>query len=141
MNLKKIEKSLSELLNKKMNLDFTYKTEEDILLANVSLNLYGRENPVTCNLWIFEGGSMIMSFLFGKVPYTVQVLNAASSFNSEVTFFKATIMSGVLNILHEVYVVDEKMVAEYVKGMLGILTSDDVKVHLEALLQVCDAAV
>ena len=138
MNLKKIEKNLTDLLNKKMKLDFTYKTEEGLLLATCNLTLYGREKPITCNLWIFEAGSVLISFLCGKAPYTAYVLDTAARFNSDVTFLKATIMSGVLNILHEAYAVDEKLLPAYVKGILGILVSDEVKKNLEELLHACE---
>ena len=138
MNLKKIEKNLTDLLNKKMELEFTYKTEEGLLLATCNLTLYGREKPITCNIWIFEAGSVLISFLCGPAPYTAHVLDTASRFNSEVTFLKATIMSGVLNILHEAYAVDEKLLPAYVKGILGILVSDEVKKNLEELLRACE---
>ncbi|MBQ7912737.1 MAG: hypothetical protein IJ308_03210 [Clostridia bacterium] len=138
MNLKKTEKNLTDLLNKKMGLEFTYKTEEGLLLANCNISLYGREKPITCNLWIFEAGSVLISFLCGEAPYTARVLDAASRFNSEVTFLKATVMSGVLNILHEAYVVEEKLLPAYVKGILGVLVSDEVKKNLEELLQACE---
>lgn len=138
MNLKKTEKNLTDLLNKKMGLEFTYKTEEGLLLANCNISLYGREKPITCNLWIFEAGSVLISFLCGEAPYTARALDAASRFNSEVTFLKATVMSGVLNILHEAYVVEEKLLPAYVKGILGVLVSDEVKKNLEELLQACE---
>ena len=138
MNLKKIEKNLTDLLNKKMELDFTYKTEEGLLLATCNLTLYGREKPITCNIWIFEAGSVLISFLCGPAPYTAHVLDTAARFNSDVTFLKATIMSGVLNILHEAYAVDEKLLPAYVKGILGILVSDEVKKNLEELLHACE---
>lgn len=138
MNLKKIEKNLTDLLNKKMGLEFTYKMEEGLLLACCNLTLYGREKPITCNLWIFEAGSVLMSFLCGEAPYTAHVLDATARFNSDVTFLKATIMSGVLNILHEAYAVDEKLLPAYVKGILGILVSDEVKKSLEDLLLACE---
>lgn len=139
MNLKKIEKNLTDLLNNKMKLEFTYQTEEGLLLATCNLSLYGREKPITCNLWVFENGSLIISFLCGEAAYTARLLDAASRFNSEVTFLKATIMSGVLNILHEAYVVDEKLLPAYVKGILGVLVSDEVKKHLESVLEACQA--
>ena len=138
MNLKKIEKNLTDLLNKKMELEFTYKTEEGLLLATCNLTLYGREKPITCNIWIFEAGSVLISFLCGPAPYTAHVLDTAARFNSDVTFLKATIMSGVLNILHEAYAVDEKLLPAYVKGILGILVSDEVKKNLEELLHACE---
>ena len=138
MNLKKIEKNLTDLLNKKMGLEFTYKMEEGLLLACCNLTLYGREKPITCNLWIFEAGSVLMSFLCGEAPYTAHMLDATARFNSDVTFLKATIMSGVLNILHEAYAVDEKLLPAYVKGILGILVSDEVKKSLEDLLLACE---
>ena len=138
MNLKKIEKGLTELLNKKMNLDFEYKTEEGILLATTNLSLYGREKPVSCTIWIFEAGSVLLSFIPTKAPYSARVLDSAARFNSEVTFLKATVMSGVLNILHEAYAVDEKLIPAYVKGILGVLVSDEVKNNLEDLLQACE---
>ena len=137
MNLKKIEKGLTELLNKNMNLDFKYKSQEGILLATTDLILYGRETPVSCTIWIFEAGSVLFSFIPEKAPYTARVLDAAARFNSEVTFLKATVMSGVLNILHEAYAVDEKLIPAYVKGILGILVSDEVKKNLEDLLEAC----
>ena len=138
MNLNKIKKNLTDLLNKKMGLEFTYKKEDGLLLASCSISLYGREKSVTCNLWIFEAGSVVISFLCGEAPYTLRVLDSTARFNSEVTFLKATIMSGVLNILHEAYVVDEKLVPVYVKGILGILVSDEVKQNLEELLSACE---
>lgn len=138
MNLKKIEKNLTDLLNNKMNLKFTYQTEEGILLAKSDLSLYGRKEPISCTIWIFEAGSVLISFLCGKASYTARVLDAASRFNSEVTFLKATIMSGVLNILHEAYAVEEKLVPAYIKGILGVLVSDDVKKYLEYLLEACE---
>lgn len=140
MNLKKAEKSLTELLNKKMGLNFEYKTEDGLLVASTDLSLYGREKPASCTVWVFEGGSIIFSFLFDKIPYTAITLDSVSRFNSEVSFFKATLASGVLNILHEVYMVEEKSLPDYVKGILGILTSDEVKKHLENLLFLCDSA-
>ena len=124
-----------------MGLEFTYKTEKGLLLANSNLTLYGREKPITCNFWIFESGSVIISFLCGEAPYTAHVLDAAARFNSDVTFLKATVMSGVLNILHEAYVVDEKFVPAYVKGILGVLVSDEVKKNLEDLLCACEEEV
>ena len=80
---------------------------------------------------------MLFSFIPEKAPYTARVLDAAARFNSEVTFLKATVMSGVLNILHEAYAVDEKLIPAYVKGILGILVSDEVKKNLEDLLEAC----
>lgn len=139
MNLKKVEKNLTDLLNKKMGLDFQYKTEDGLLIASCDIKVYDRERPASCTLWIFESGSAIFSFLFDKVPYTALTLDAAAKFNSEVTFLKATVTSGMLNILHEAYIVDEKVLPSYVKGILGVLVSNDVKNYLEHLLLICDS--
>ena len=139
MNLKKVEKNLTDLLNKKMGLDFKYKTEDGLLVASCDLKVYDRERPAICTLWIFEAGTAIFSFLFDKIPYTALTLDTAAKFNSEVTFLKATVTSGMLNILHEAYIVEEKSLPDYVKGILGVLVSQDVKNYLEGLLLLCDS--
>ena len=139
MNLKKVEKNLTDLLNKKMGFDFQYKTESGLLIGSCDLKIYDRERPASCTLWVFESGPAIISFLFDKIPYTALTLDMAAKFNSEVSFLKATVTSGMLNILHEAYVVDEKILPDYVKGILGVLVSQEVKKHLDGLLLLCDS--
>ena len=140
MDLKKAEKSLKELLNKQMELNFSYKTETGLLVASSNLTFYKREKPVACTIWVFENGAVILSFLIDKVPYTALSLDTVARFNSEVSFFKATMTSGVLNVLHEAYNVEEKQLPEYVKGILGVLTSNGLKKHLENLFFLCDSS-
>lgn len=140
MNLKKAEKNLTELLNKQMGLEFSYKTEESLLVASCDIGLYEREKPIACTIWVFESGTVIFSFLLDKVPYTAITLDTVSKFNSEVAFFKATMTSGMLNVLHEVYSVEEKQFVDYVKGIFGIMASNDLKKNMENLFFLCDSA-
>lgn len=139
MNLKKAEKNLTELLNKQMGLNFSYKTEDGLLVASCDINLFEREKPVACTIWVFDSGSVVFSFLLDKVPYTALTLDSVAKFNSEVSFFKATMTSGVLNVLHEVYAVDDKLLPDYVKGILGALVSNGLKKHMENLFFLCDS--
>ena len=83
---------------------------------------------------------LLFSFLLDKVPYTALTLDTISKFNTEVAFFKATIGSGMINVLHEAYFVDDKGLSDYVKGILGILVSNDVKKYMENLFFLCDSA-
>jgi hypothetical protein len=140
MDLKKAEKNLTELLNKNMGLEFNYKTESGLLVAACDISLYEREKPIACTIWVFEGGSVLFSFLLDKVPYTALTLDTISKFNTEVAFFKATLGSGMINVLHEAYFVDDKGLSDYVKGILGILVSNDVKKNMENLFFLCDSA-
>jgi hypothetical protein len=140
MNLKKAEKNLTELLNKQMGLEFSYKTEDSLLVASCDIGLFEREKAIACTVWVFESGTVIFSFLLGKVPYTAMTLDTVSRFNSEVAFFKATMNSGTLNVLHEAYAVEEKQLTDYVKGIFGIMVSNDLKKNMENLFFLCDSA-
>jgi len=138
MNLKKIEKGLQELFNKKMGLEFNYKTEDGLLEARQDLYLRGRQQPVDCTFWFFEGGAAVFCFRFDKIPYTVTTLDYLNKFNRDVSFLKANISSETLSLLHEAYIVDEKNAVEYAKGIVGVLVSDEVGKALQPLLDICD---
>lgn len=136
MNFKKVQKELTDLFNKKMGLEFTYKVEDDILEARQNLTLYGRQNPVECTLLFFNSGAALFSFVLDEMPYSVEALDCLTKFNREVMFFKASIGAERLTLFHEVYLIDEKNIVDYVKGIIGFLVSDEVEKRLKPLFKI-----